>query len=116
MINLELAKTRDINNTDIMQIQLLHAERTTIIKSMRGIEPLADGKLVYTVREAAYLHYCGDLMQILESELQRLWKFEQDLSYTKFWLLPHCTCPVLDNEDRMGYGAIIDGGCPVHGQ
>ena len=117
MINLKLAAERGIDNTDIVQIQTLHTQRADIVKSMKGIQPLTDGKLVYTVGEYDYLQYCGDYLGILEAEIQRLWGWEADASMTKFWLLPHCTCPVLDNEDRMGCnaGSIINGECPVHG-
>lgn len=52
----------------------------------------------------------------LEFELQRLWNFPQDKEFHKYWLsVGHCSCPNLDNLERLGYGRIINLGCPVHG-
>ena len=52
----------------------------------------------------------------LEFELQRLWKFPQNKEFHKYWLsVGHCECPNLDNLERLGYGRIINLGCPVHG-
>lgn len=105
MINLQLAKERDISNADIMQIQLLHKERAAITQQMKDVD-------IEHEDANENLHYLGDLMAILESELQRLWGWEPDVSRTRFWELPHCTCPVLDNIDGM---RVISGSCLVHG-
>ena len=52
----------------------------------------------------------------LEFELQKLWGFPQDKEFHKYWLsVGHCECPPLDNLERLGYGRIINLGCPVHG-
>lgn len=52
----------------------------------------------------------------LEFELQRLWNFPQDKEFHKYWLsVGHCSCPPLDNLERIGYGRIINLDCPVHG-
>ena len=34
-----------------------------------------------------------------EFELQRLWKFTEDLKFHRFWEYPKCSCPKMDNED-----------------
>ena len=52
----------------------------------------------------------------LEFELQRLWGFSQDEEFHKYWLnIGSCSCPKMDNMDRLGYGRIINLGCPLHG-
>lgn len=52
----------------------------------------------------------------LEFELQRLWGFPQDKEFHRYWLnIGSCSCPKMDNMDRLGYGRIINLGCPVHG-
>lgn len=52
----------------------------------------------------------------LEFELQRLWNFPQDKEFHKYWLsVGHCSCPPLDNLERLGYGRIINLNCPIHG-
>ena len=52
----------------------------------------------------------------LEFELQRLWNFPQGKEFHKYWLsVGHCSCPPLDNLERLGYGRIINLNCPIHG-
>jgi len=51
-----------------------------------------------------------------EFELQRLWKFSLDANYHRFWIVPKCECPRMDNEDRYPHGHyIINLSCPIHG-
>jgi hypothetical protein len=63
----------------------------------------------------ALKEYAEQLTEI-EYTLQRLWGFPENSAYHKFWLLPHCKCPRMDNQDRYATGcSIIDTECPVHG-
>jgi hypothetical protein len=48
--------------------------------------------------------------------LQELWKFEKDTRYFKFWTVPHCSCPKLDNIDAYPYMQIYSTDCPIHGE
>ena len=58
----------------------------------------------------------SDKVTELEFELQRLWGFPQDEEFHRYWLsVGHCKCGTLDNLERLGYGRIINLGCPVHG-
>ena len=58
----------------------------------------------------------SDKVTELEFELQRLWGFPQDEEFHKYWLsVGHCECGAIDNLERLGYGRIINLGCPVHG-
>ena len=58
----------------------------------------------------------SDKVTELEFELQRLWGFPQDEEFHKYWLsVGSCSCPNMDNMDRLGYGRIINLGCPLHG-
>lgn len=51
-----------------------------------------------------------------EFELQRLFKLKKDASYHRFWLLPHCSCSKMDNEDNYPSGHYyLSSNCPVHG-
>ena len=51
---------------------------------------------------------CSDIYTLVEAsriwtdiqyKLQDAWGFERDSNYHRFWDLPHCTCPVMDNND-----------------
>lgn len=53
----------------------------------------------------------------LESEQQELWHFGADLNFQRFFDLPGCTCPRMDNEERLGTPyKIYDTACPIHGR
>ena len=58
----------------------------------------------------------ADKIEQLELNLQRLWGFPQDEEFHRYWLnIGSCSCPKMDNMDRLGYGRIINLDCPVHG-
>ena len=58
----------------------------------------------------------SDKITELEFELQKLWGFPQDKEFHRYWLsVGHCKCGAIDNLERLGYGRIINLGCPVHG-
>ena len=51
-----------------------------------------------------------------EFDLQDLWGFPRDENYHRWWYVPRCTCPKIDNDDAYGtgyYTRTLD--CPVHG-
>ena len=52
----------------------------------------------------------------LETEQQLLWNFEPDPNFHRFFDFPGCTCPKLDNAERLGTPyLIINATCPIHG-
>ena len=53
----------------------------------------------------------------LEFYQQELWGFKKNACYHKFWNMPQCDCPVLDNEDMYGSGQVVYAEhCPIHGE
>lgn len=55
-------------------------------------------------------------IQECEFELQELWGFSKDARFHKFWELPKCTCPKIDNADAYPTGYYIySDNCPIHG-
>lgn len=57
------------------------------------------------------------LIEDIEFTLQGLWRFPRDVNYHTHWLdIKGCTCPKMDNNDPMYYGAgkIIVSDCPWH--
>ena len=53
----------------------------------------------------------------LEFKMQRLWGLKEDEKYHTYWMMPkQCTCPKVDNLDRLGHGRIISEDCPLHGK
>lgn len=63
------------------------------------------------------LRRCAKLVTQIEYELQALWGFKKDKKYHKFWNLPGCQCPKMDNDDIWPSGYYItSGSCPIHGK
>jgi len=55
-------------------------------------------------------------VEVLEFELQRLWNFDIDKEYHRYWLdFNACRCPRMDNLERLGYGRIVNLNCSLHG-
>lgn len=52
----------------------------------------------------------------LEFKLQDLWGFERNIDYYRFWYVPKCTCPKMDNDDNYPLGMYYRSkDCPLHG-
>lgn len=60
----------------------------------------------------------GAIVQKIEFKLQRLWGFKQDPNFHSwFFRIPGCTCPKMDNQERIGTGYFIRTlDCPFHGE
>jgi hypothetical protein len=57
-----------------------------------------------------------DLWFSNEKLLQKLWKFDDNEDYIKFWNFPACTCPKMDNNDNYPHGRYVRvQTCPIHG-
>lgn len=56
-------------------------------------------------------------LENLEYKLQENWNFPKDKQWHSYWWkLPQCTCPKLDNRERLGTGyQIVTLSCPYHG-
>lgn len=57
------------------------------------------------------------IVQSLEYTMQALWKFDRDKNYHRYtWNLRDCTCPRMDNIERIGtLLKIVSVNCPFHG-
>ena len=53
----------------------------------------------------------------LNEELQDIWGIPRDLDMHRFWEIPGCTCPTMENLERYGFGRgmLKAGNCPIHG-
>lgn len=46
---------------------------------------------------------------------QKLWGFPEDANFHPSHRLPHCTCPKMDGDERLGSKfAVRTSGCPIH--
>lgn len=101
MINKKLAQARNLNESTITAIEEIHIRLDHIL-----------------VRPSMYVDspkMAVEMLENLEYTLQLLWGFPLDQNYHCYWFeLKGCTCPKLDNRERLGYGRIITDNCPYH--
>ena len=104
-LNQNLVARNNVSPEAQTQLCELYDELDTLLLSSKGeLLTRADYDII------------SDKVTELEFELQRLWGFTQDKEFHKYWLsVGSCSCPKMDNMDRLGYGRIINLGCPVHG-
>lgn len=52
-----------------------------------------------------------------EFKIQKAFNFEPSDNFFRFWEMPKCNCPHMDNQERFGCGVgyIYRGDCPIHG-
>lgn len=116
-INLELAKEMGITDENILQIDALHTKRDEYMIKLEDLNEAHKTQIsLKTIAKVEDLMgYYGELMTNLERELQKLWGFDTDVRYTRFWNLAGCVCPKMDNEDPLMMGPIYSGACHLHG-
>ena len=104
--NPKLVVKQNISAEDVEKINDLHEIREKFHAILKYLEASCYDDLVYEI---------GQFLFKIEEELQRLWKFEVNPNYYKFWQLHACTCPIMDNEDNYPYGPYyVSGDCRLH--
>ena len=103
-INMELAARQRLSESAIADIQAGHIYREFLVARMASTDDKSSLKSLFAAWTENEFH------------LQRLWKFTEDANYHKWWYVPKCTCPKLDNNDAYPYGYYVKStNCPVHG-
>lgn len=107
MINLALVRKQGITDDAAYRIMYLQHARDKIHEAMQ---------LIGETGEKQILKEFAALLPAIESSLQNLWDFEQNINYYRFWEVPHCLCPLMDNNDAYPTGYYtVNSNCPVHG-
>ena len=102
MINRDHPKAKDLSDAETITINYLHQVRDYIQQA--AAEDVEIASTLYP------------LWLLNEQTLQKLWGFEQNDNYIKWWNYPHCACPKMDNDDAYPTGYYIyTFGCPIHG-
>ena len=108
MINLELAAKQQLSEDEVFKIEQLHYSRKLLHDAITNALSAGNKPVARAIAKA---------LPEIELELQKLWKFEQNINYYKFWLVPGCGCSRLDNEDAFPSGYYVRNlSCPVHGE
>lgn len=103
--NQELITRQGLTKEDIAQLDILYANLKEVFD--RASESTDSKELA-----------CLSIkVEEIEFELQKAWKFEQNIAMHSYWnKIPNCDCPYYDNRDLFGTGKrIYNQSCPVHG-
>jgi len=109
ILNEHLIKQQDLNEDDIAELEELHDTRARMFDKMAALDPKND-------EDKDTLILYSHLLESLEYNMQRLWKFEQDSDMHSWWFrVPHCRCPKMDNADPLYSSVrIFRHDCPIH--
>jgi len=103
MINMKLANKLGLSDSTVAQIRFWQGFRKDLVAA-------------YLREEITSSEYAAKWEQN-EYRLQALWGFPLDSKYHKFWEMPGCTCPKMDNDDAYPTGYYTrSGDCPLHGE
>ena len=101
-VNLSLAKKYGLSKDSVIMISSLHQQRQVIF------EALQSGVFKPSKR-------VNSMLESIEESLQLQWFNKVDMKYYRFWDIPKCDCPKVDNTERYPYGNyIISENCKFH--
>lgn len=104
-----------LNSALLRQQQVSDEQHAALIMSHQLKEVLFDAARK-SLNEPLKLKMLAAVFDSLEFEQQELWNFPRDANFHFFWSFPGCTCPKMDNRERLGTGtAIRMNDCPIHG-
>lgn len=103
-LNGRLAEKQNLSAEDIEMLKDTHVMRALIFRAMERSDDTA------TLKDFAAL------FERLEYLQQELWKFGKDKNFHRWFEVPKCSCPQLDNLDRIGHeDNVINLSCIIHG-
>ena len=102
-VNLSLAKKYGLSRDSVIMISSLHQQRQVIFEALQSGEFKPSKRL-------------NSMLESIEESLQLQWFNKVDMKYYRFWDIPKCVCPKVDNTERYPYGNyIISENCKFHG-
>lgn len=104
-LSLYLAEKQNLDIDDLKKIRKIHIKRLKLFDKIES------------ENNVAKLHKFANDLEKIEYELQDAWKMDANPDFHSWWFMaPKCTCPKLDNEDRIGTcERIINKNCLMHG-
>ena len=113
ILNKKLIAEQKLVQSEIDNIMRLHYALQEVFDLMEEMDP-SDGQ--YVVDQ---LHRMALVVESIEYNLQRVWKFPQDKTRHTWWnRAPHCICKATAKGFEMvGFkGCVVNNKCPVHGE
>jgi hypothetical protein len=104
-LNKKLAKKQGVTKEELSALVLSHQLKYCIFTAASK------------TKEPKKLKMLSNMLEALEFEQQKLWHFDIDRIYHRWFDLPNCICPELDNLDRLGTKfRVYTENCPAHGK
>lgn len=104
ILNSFLVHKQNISDEQLEALKLSHQLKHVLFEGARSTSDPLKLKLLAVVFDT------------LESEQQKLWNFPVNTDFHRFFDLPGCTCPKLDNDERLGTKYhIYSKNCKIHG-
>jgi hypothetical protein len=106
-LNYEMLKRQKCTSDEIRLILSLAKDKRKLYKEMYTAALQNDSrKLKLLAKKVTQIEYT----------LQLLWHFKRDKKFHRFWEMPGCKCPKMDNAEAWPTGYYtISGNCPIHG-
>jgi hypothetical protein len=103
-LNYYLAERQGLDDATMEQLIETHIERLQIFEMMENTD------------DVEQLKRLAKDFRNLEFEQQALWGFDRNEDFHRWFNVPKCSCPKLDNMDFIGteYNIYVDN-CPIHG-
>jgi len=107
ILNQKLLKKNKVTEAQEEKLYKLYEELDNIFKQDKTLDASNKEQAKTLVLE----------LENLEFELQKNWNFPQSVNFHTYWSkLSNCSCPKLDNQERIGTGQRITvGDCIYHG-
>lgn len=103
LINEKLCLKQKISDATLYNIVQKHIQKLMIIEQMEETDD------PQTLKDLAHI------ITDIEFDLQELWGFPLDENFHRWYTVPKCLCPIMDNEENIGTKyKIISGVCPIH--
>lgn len=106
-INTDLAREKGLSLESVVLIENLHDLRDDIHQMIVLAQHYGNRSLTYSLAQSLFP---------IETELQKLWGFPEDIGFYRFWNVKGCRCTArMDNEDAYPHGRYtISEGCWLH--
>jgi hypothetical protein len=103
-LNSMLVKRQKVSPENVELLKHTHVTRYRIFEKMEATDNVAE------------LRQLAKDFEDLEFYQQELWGFPKDKNFHRWFKVPKCLCPKMDNMDRIGssFGVTVEN-CPIHG-
>ena len=102
-LNKVLVDRNNLAEENIANIERLHRVKHYIFEYMNNTD------------DPEKLKKLANLVELVEYKLQSTWGFNIDKNYHRWFEVPKCSCPKMDNAQYIGLGyKVINKECKIH--